>query len=244
MGITVDELSLSSDSAKISEILPRLLEIHNESFGVALVMLAAGLFTAYMGIRLFKTFLAVSGLIVGGGTSFFVYQNVIVAFPGVIPAEWIYAPWVVAALGGSLCSALFIKAWNVGTYVLCAYGGVTLSILVKGMISNYSFGKNVDQNLLKAVFGVLGLVFARFLTDVAIICASALCGAFLIFLGLDNLKTVGFRKFIKESIASNGGNISEETFKGELAYCLVGVVFVTLTGIYIQIQNRPKSRSD
>lgn len=206
-----DVSALLDDSEKIKELLPLILEAHSESFGVALAMLAGGLFIAFMGIRLFKPFLAISGLVVGGGTFFFLYQKASAFLPDQSSPDWF--PWVFSASGGVLGSVLFIKAWNLGTYILCAYGGAMFAILIKGLIpDSYS----VDQNLLMVIFAALGLLFARYIRDAAIICTSALSGAFLIFLGLDNLKTVGFRKFVKDAIANRGSNISAKSFQGEV----------------------------
>ena len=243
--LNVTAQSLIDNPDSIQKILPSILEVSSESFGVALAMLASGLFIAYMGNRLFKAFLTISGMIVGGGTSYFGYQKLAATFPFLIPTEWPYLPYVVFALGALLGSLLFVKAWNLGTYALSASGGVMLAVLVKGMISKYEFSDKIDRNILMAIFGVLGLFFARLIRDTAIICASSLSGAFLIFLGLDNLKSVGFRKFIKDSIACNEEelkNLVGKAFEGEIAYCLLGVIFVTVTGIYVQIRNKSRAR--
>ena len=151
-----------------------------KALALVLVFLPSGLFIAYMGIRLFTPFLAVSGMIVGGGTFYFVYQKVIASFPTLIPA-WVYTPHVVFAVGGVFGSVLFIKAWSLGTYALSAYGGANLAILVKAFTSGHQINASIDRNLLMAVFAILGLVMARFIRDIAIICTSALSGAFLIF---------------------------------------------------------------
>ena len=242
---------IASNPAELKKLLPLILELKTDNFGAALAMLGGGLFIAYMGIRLFKPFLAISGIFIGGITFYFGYQKLLVF--NFLPT-WTHLPWIVFCLGGIIGSVLFIKAWNLGTYALSAYGGVMLSILVKGMISGFEFSKYLDKTVLMFIFGALGLVFAKFIRDTAIICASALSGAFLIFLGIDNLKPVGFRSFMNEAIigiadTSKSADFSKtiqdnfnKAFETEIKYCLIGIVVVTITGIYTQFQNKPRSK--
>ena len=244
----IDINDMLKDPSKYQKQFANILDPvdKDRSFGVALCLLASGLFIAYMGIRLFTPFLAVSGMIVGGGTFYFVYQKIIASFPTLIPA-WEYTPHAVFAVGGVLGSVLFIKAWSLGTYALSAYGGVNLAILVKALTSGHEISDGIDRNLLMAVFAILGLVLARFIRDIVIICTSALSGAFLIFLGLDTLKDVKFREFIQQIITCNENQLKSkilESFKGEIGYCLYGIIFVTVTGIYVQFRSSRKSNDD
>jgi hypothetical protein len=208
--------------------------------GIALI--AIGLFLAFMGRRLFKLFLGISGFIVGGSAFLYVLTVVSTHFH-IEVSRW--ALWAIGIVGGLLGSALFNKLWRWAVYGMSGYGGVMLGFWILGMISDTPLNQYIERTTFLVIFAIIGLFLAHFVDEFVVITSSALMGAFTAVFGYDMIHFVGFRLFVKNTFDNSPNNIVdiilENNYSNNVRVCMVAVLFITVSGVYIQYRYQPRT---
>lgn len=216
-------------------------DVTNVPGGIALI--AIGLFLVFMGRRLFKIFLGISGFIVGGSAFLYFFMLAQTYFLAGPYPRWYF--WVTGLVGGLLGSALFNKLWKWAIYGMSAYGGVMVGLWILGMISDTSISKHIERTTFLFIFGIIGLFLAHFIDELVVIVSSSLMGAFTAVFGYDMINFVGFRLFVQktfdQSPASIVDIILENNYSNNVRYCMVAVLFIAVSGIYIQYRYQPRT---
>ena len=208
-------------------------------FGIG--FMAVGLILACLGRRIFKMFLGISGFIVVGSAVLYL----IIQFETLFKAQyssWVF--WVFGIIGGLLGSYLFNRAWKTAIYALSAYGGVMAGFWILGMLNGTSILHYIEPTVFLIICAVFCLLLARFIDELVVITASAMMGGFTVVFGFDMIKCVGFRVFVKNTIDNTPVNIVNhivEHFHHEIRFCMIGVLFITVAGIYVQFRFQPRS---
>lgn len=208
--------------------------------GISLI--AIGLFLVVMGRRLFKLFLGISGFIVGGST--FLYILMIASTHLYVPCpRWLF--WVMGLVGGFLGSIMFTKIWKWAVYAMSAYGGVMLGFWILGMISDTELNKYIERTTFLVIFAIIGLFMAHFVDEFVVITSSSLMGAFTAVFGFDMIKFVGFRLFVMNTFDHTPTSIVdillENNYSQSVRFCMIAVLFITASGIYVQYRYQPRT---
>ncbi len=140
-----------------------LLE-QKESVGVLFIGLLFGNLICFSGYRFVYILLSASGFFIGLTSAILVLS----AIPN-LSTEWIIAIAVVFGIIGSGISIFLLKS---GIFILGVIGGVSLSIILKPVITN---------PLAVILFGILGGVSALIVEKPVIIFTTASLGGILIF---------------------------------------------------------------
>ena len=222
--------------------LDSMLQPNFISMPVGIALIAAGLFLAFTGRRLFNLFLGVSGFIIGSSVFLYILVSVQTLFALVLP-QWAF--WVAGLIGGMLGSALFKKMWKWAVYGMSAYGGVMLGLWILGMINGTDLSKYIERNTFLIIFGLIGLLSGHYVDEFVVISSSSLMGAVTAVFGFDMIKPVGFRLFVMNTFDNTSVNIADvlltHTLSDNVRYCMIGVLFITVIGIYIQYRHQPRT---
>lgn len=221
--------------------LGSFLEPEYTSIPFGLGFIAVGLLLTFMGRRIFKMFLGISGFVVGGSSALFVLIKLSMLI-GFNPSRTVY--WVVGIIGGLLGSLLFNKAWKWAVYCLSAYGGVMVGFWILGMINGTALNQYVERNTFLFIFAAIGVFLANYVDEFIIITASSLTGAFTCVFGFDLMKFVGFRAFVKNAIDSTPINLVDhimEHVQSDIRICMIVALFIAVCGIYVQYRHQPRS---
>lgn len=234
-----------NDPAKIVEYtkLYELLNTEHENIPVGIAIIVVGLFLAFVGRRLFKAFLTLSGFLIGASATLYLMVLISELLKFIIDKPYY---WGLAIVGGILGALLFNRAWKSGMYALSAYGGVMVGIWALGMLINTPVMQYIDRTVFLIVCGVIGFISASYVDELSIIASSSLAGATAIVFGYDMIQNNGFRTFIRHSIDAKGINLTNEVLKefsidNPVRSCFIVVLFITIVGIYVQYRYQPRS---
>lgn len=221
--------------------LGSFLEPKYTSIPFGLAFIAVGIMIAFLGRRIFKLFLGLSGFVVGGSVAlyFLIKINDLFHFG---PSRTVF--WSVGVIGGLLGALLFSKAWKWGIYALSGYGGVMLGLWILGMINGTPANQYIERNTFLFVFLVIGVLLAHYIDEFVVISSSSLTGAFACVFGFDLIKFAGFRAFIKNTLDNTPINLVDhmvDQLKGDIRLCMLSVLFITVCGIYVQYRYQPRS---
>lgn len=215
-------------------------DVTNVPGGIALI--AIGLFLVVMGRRLFKLFLGISGFIVGG-SAFLYVLTVLHTHLNIEFSRWMF--WTVGIIGGLIGSILFNKMWKWAVYGMSGYGGVMLGFWILGMISDTPVNQYIERTTFLVIFAIIGLFMAHFIDEFVVITSSSLTGAFTAVFGYDMIHFVGFRLFVKNTFDHSPTNIVdiilENNYSNNVRICMIAVLFVAVSGVYIQYRYQPRT---
>lgn len=214
----------------------------NIFIGAALI--AIGLTLAFLGRRIFKLFLTISGLIVGASSAMYLIFYIETNFASNDDPAPAYIFWAASFIGGIFGAYLFNTAWRWGIYLMSAYGGYMLAVWVLGMIPQ-QYLQHINNLVVLILFSVAGGIAAHYVDELVVISASSLMGSFTAVFGFDFIYPSGFRDYVKNIVSNTelGLNqlIADAMAQDKINYCLLGVMFLTVVGIYIQYRHQPRS---
>lgn len=196
---------------------------------------------AFLGRRIFKLFLSLSGFIVGSSVCLYllIKANDIFHFG---PPRAVY--WSIGICGGLLGSFLFTKAWKWAIYALSGYGGVMVGLWILGMLNGTGFNQIIERNTFLLIFSIIGVILANYIDEMVVIVASSLSGAFTCVFGFDLIKFVGFRVFVKNTLDNTPINLVDhiiDQLQSDIRNCMLAVLFISVCGIYVQYRYQPRS---
>ena len=238
----VDQIRADPKSAAEKAGLGDLMKPDATNIPGGIALIAIGLFLVAMGRRLFKLFLGISGFIIGGSAFLYILMvagtHLHISCP-----RWLF--WVIGLVGGFLGSAMFIKIWKWAVYGMSAYGGVMLGFWILGMISDTELNKYIERTTFLVIFAIIGLFLAHFIDEFVVITSSSLMGAFAAVFGYDMIHFVGFRLFVKNTFDQSPANmvdiILENSYSHNVRFCMIAVLFITVSGIYVQYRYQPRT---
>lgn len=216
------------------------METNAGTMVTGVVMIVTGLFLAFMGRRIFNAFIIISG--------FFVFSSA--AIMATIFARSHFgietsslAFWGISIVVGLIGSYVFYKSLKFAVYCMSFYGGVLAAFWIFGMVPEIK--KYVNKTIFVCACSALAGICARYNDEMVVIVSSSLVGAFAAALGADMIKPNGFRTnivaLVECSDADSARNIASEFLIGNVRNYMIGVLFVTAVGIYIQYRHQPRS---
>ena len=234
-----DPQALLDQSGLAAYLNPDSQNLAAENLILGAILIVTGIILAFMGRRMFKLFLSISGFLVGSSSIWYIIVLIETYTKKDIPQ---YGFWIACILGGILGAYVFNTAWKWGIYIMSAYGGIMLGIWVFGMIQDNT--KEVYRTAFLVVSAIICGLAARYIDEFVVISTSSLMGAFTVFWGIDFMKPMGFRLFVKKTIDQSDLNLQDfinSMNKESICYCMIGVLFITVSGIYIQYRHQPRT---
>lgn len=217
------------------------MEANVGTIATGVVMIVAGLFLAYMGRRIFAAFLSISGFVV------FATLTIILAIMARPHLPFVITPlafWGIAIVAGLIGAFVFYKAWKFAVYCIACYGGMLCGFWILGMIPEIR--DYVNKHLFIIFCSTATGICARYMDEFIVIVSSSLAGSFTAFVGVDMIKPLGLRANLTavcETVSQH--QVSRELFNefinGNVRNYMIGVLFVTVTGIYVQYRYQPRS---
>lgn len=211
-------------------------------FIIGTVLIAAGIALAFMGRRIFKVFLTLSGLIIGSSAALYLIVF-IENFTDTLAPSYVF--WVTCILGALFGAYLFNTAWKWGIYIMAAFGGYLVGVWTFSFIPPEYQAQIPNKQIFFALFSIIGGIAAKYLDEFVVITSSSLIGAFTIVTGIDLLHPVGFRAHIASFTSLQNLNLKacviQAMGKENIYYCMLGVLFFTIAGIYVQYRHQPRS---
>lgn len=147
----------------------------------AMVAIAVGIVTVFLGYRLFRATLFTIGFAFGGTAIAMVAEQVFAA------EEWVVtASWVAFVAGGVLCGFLVLCLTSLGIFIVGTVAGVMLAMVLNDAFGYMIYPSNpgVVLALLCVVFGLLGGLLALKLEKPVLIVATSLFGAGILVWGI------------------------------------------------------------
>lgn len=225
--------------------LEGLMGENSRNFPLGIGLMGIGIFIAFFGRKMIRLFISLSGFIVG--SSLFLYgivwaENIF--HDGSSAPAWVF--WVSGLIGGLLGSFLFYHAWKFGTYVFSAYGCAMLSLALLHFVPD-EYKAQINRTAVYVIAAIIGLIATRYIEEFVLIASSSLTGGFVFFVGIDFISSVGFRAFIKNAIVDKSKLGINDIWihfskKDDITICLIGVMVITLSGIFVQYSKK-KSQS-
>ena len=217
------------------------MESNSATMVTGVAFIAAGLFLAYMGRRIFEAFLAVSGFIVFSSTAIIL---TILAKSHLSVEVSSLALWGIGLVAGLIGAVVFNKAWKFGVYCLSCYGGTLLAFWALGMVPEIK--DYINKTVFIIACSTTAGCCAHYMDEMVVIVSSSLAGAFTAFFGLDMVNPLGFRAnlisaFETLNSVESARDIAQEFLTGNVRNYMIGVLFVTVTGVYVQYRYQPRS---
>lgn len=242
----IDPESISKEFEKKSASLfddMKKLGLSSEYVNIVLgvILVVFGIFLAFTGRLIFKAFLCISGSIVFGSISaallFFCEKQGYFIIESAIYRAII----LMCALIGAI---VFLKYWKFAVFCLSSYGGMLAAFWILALTPE--IGEYVDKIVFIAAFSILAGVTAYFMDEMLVIISSSLIGAFAIFFGMDLINPLGFREYIEimfEEIKLGQVKFAsmQDFLAGNVRIYMLGVLLVTVVGIYVQYRHQPRS---
>lgn len=216
------------------------METNAGTMAIGVVMIITGLFLAFMGRRIFNVFLIISGFIVFSSATLL---SIILVKPYISFTISPLAFWCIAIAGGCIGAVIFKKSWKFAVYCMSCYGGMLTGFWALGMVPEIK--DYINKSVFIFICSSLAGVCAHYLDELIVIVSSSLAGAFTAFVGLDMIKPNGFRTSLVAVInsvdVSSAKNLASEFLIGNVRNYMIGVLFVTVSGIYVQYRHQPRS---
>ena len=196
------------------------MELTKELFSVIiLLMIVIGALQCFMGYRIFKLLLGLIGFLVGGGG---------VGFIGYSMSQNEAVALIAGLVGGSIGALLMIALSFIGTFLIGAFLGGLLGIVLSEISGNGLESSSVF--ILAVLMGIMALILKKFF----IIVSTGFGGAWLVVLGITNYNTGGLdHADIEHLFRFNSSDI------GTL---LIGWAVLGIVGVIVQYRSRPGSR--
>ena len=219
-------------------------EMHSSagSMATGIVLIITGLFLTYMGCRILKAFLSISGFIIFGSITAIL---IIMSKPHLSFEVHYVAFWLIVIIGGVLGGFIFNKAWKFAIYCIASYGGVLAGFWILGMVPEIN--QYVNKMFFLIACSILSGICGYYMDEIIVIVSSSLVGSFTIFFGIDMIKPRGFRAnltavFDEVKSLEKARDIAIGFMSSNVRNYMIGVLFVTVSGVYIQHRHLVRSK--
>lgn len=216
--------------------MSRITTEMERNFGmkIGIFFMIVGLFLAYMGRRIFKLFLMITGFIVFSSTSVIL---IISAKPRLIIPISATALECIALFAGIIGAIIFMNAWKFAVYCMSFHGGMLMGFWVLGMVREIR--EAVNETFFIVACSVLAGLCAHYMDELLVIVSSSLAGAFTTCFGVYIMKQRGlFHNLIQ---IPHSFSFLDENEHVRVRNYMIGILFITISGIYVQYRCQPRS---
>jgi hypothetical protein len=181
---TVDEtktpplITFNSKSAcSVGSLSALWSAVENNKWALFTVFLIVGLFVCFLGRTLFKVILFIAGMLAGFALVWLISYN---TFLSENDKTWVF--WVVVAISaiiGLLIGYLLVKLTKVGAFVIAAWGGYSLGLLLYPTFLYKIWSGTAAIWVFTLSFALIAGILAIFLFETVLILSTSMAGSFL-----------------------------------------------------------------
>lgn len=194
---------------------------------------AAGLTLCFLGKRIFKLFLGITGFL--GGTLLGVLVLGFLGFPPNV-ASW--NRWAVVVLCGVALMAACLLAWRMAIYMAGGLGGLLASLILCYLLPNFVVIEWWSRLLIDLILVGVGVFLVMRYEDSVIAVTTAFMGALSTVLGVDFYCQTGFVNHLVEMLTSK--RITLSAMNPQQYYMLIMLVALAVAGLVSQFLIKPK----
>lgn len=200
---------------------------------VGVILCVIGFIFLFFGVRLFKPILFLTGVAVGGISSYILLLNLANRYPTLGGDNQNTIMLIVPFIIGLLLGFLFLFILKLGILSLGALGGFSLAVFILSWQSdNDLINSPVYRPIFISVMICIGSILTMLFERVLIIICTCLFGAGAICSGLDVFIATGFNQAINNIIYHKGS----VTMNDQLVGILVSYVVIVALGMFIQFK--------
>ena len=202
-------------------------QVGTDSILLAIFLILTGLTLVFLGSRLFRPILFISGFY------FFavITYPILSAIDASKPFEnrelvYLVSILVVGIVGGFL----FCCFWKIGLSAIGALLGFTFGMFVLGLVNGGTITSSTGRIVFLAVVSVVGAIAIHYFERPILILGTAFPGSYAFFFGLDVFTKTGFNRAARAFLGGNIGYV----VGNEVYYMIGGFLGLGLVGAIIQ----------